>query len=62
MLVPYRIPEFQQDYHQAPTKRERGAILARFALKMGIGGDNPTVWKQIHSNWIEPMLEKKDLQ
>ena len=62
MLVPYRIPEYQNDYNKAGTKKERGAIMARFCLLFGLGSDNPEVWTQIHADWIDPMLEKKELQ
>ena len=62
MQVPYRIPEYQNDYHKAGTKKERGAIMARFCLLFGLGGDNPEVWQQIHTDWIDPMLEKKEVQ
>ena len=62
MLVPYRIPEYQNDYNKAGTKKERGAIMARFCLLFGLGSDNPKVWTQIHADWIDPMLEKKEVQ
>ena len=62
MLVPYRIPEYQNDYNKAGTKKERGAIMARFCLLFGLGSDNPEVWSQIHADWIDPMLEKKEVQ
>jgi len=62
MLVPYQIPEYQNDYHKAGTKKERGAIMARFCLLFGLGSDNPEVWTQIHADWIDPMLEKKGVQ
>ena len=62
MLVPYRIPEYQNDYNKAGTKKERGAIMARFCLLFGLGSDNPEVWTQIHADWIDPMLEKKEVQ
>ena len=62
MQVPYRIPEYQNDYNKAGTKKERGAIMARFCLLFGLGSDNPEVWSQIHADWIDPMLEKKELQ
>ena len=62
MQVPYRIPEYQNDYNKAGTKKERGAIMAKFCLLFGLGSDNPEVWSQIHTDWIDPMLEKKELQ
>ena len=62
MLVPYRIPEYQDDYYKAETKKERGEILARFCLLFGLGNDNPDVWRQIHTDWIDPVLEKKEVQ
>ena len=62
MQVPYRIPEYQNDYNKAGTKKERGAIMARFCLLFGLGSDNPEVWTQIHADWIDPMLEKKEVQ
>ena len=62
MQVPYRIPEYQNDYNKAGTKKERGAIMAKFCLLFGLGSDNPEVWQQIHTDWIDPMLEKKELQ
>ena len=62
MLVPYRIPEYQDDYHKAGTKKERGEILAKFSLLFGLGNDNPDVWRQIHADWIDPMLEKQEVQ
>ena len=55
MQVPYRIPDFQQRYQEAKTKRERGGVLADFALKMGIGSDNPDIYFQIRADWIEPV-------
>jgi len=58
MQVPFRIPEYQERYASAKSKRERGAILAEYALKMGIGNDNPDVWRQIQADFIEPNLEK----
>ena len=33
-------------------------MLAEFALKLGMGSDNPEVWSQIHSDWIQPVVEK----
>ena len=62
MQVPYRIPEYQNDYSKAGTKKERGAIMAKFCLLFGLGSDNPEVWTQIHADWIDPMLEKKEVQ
>ena len=62
MQVPYRIPEYQNDYNKAGTKKERGAIMAKFCLLFGLGSDNPEVWTQIHADWIDPMLEKKEVQ
>ncbi len=62
MQVPYRIPEYQNDYNKAGTKKERGAIMARFCLLFGLGSDNPEVWHQIHTDWIDPILEKKEVQ
>ena len=62
MHVPYRIPEYQNDYNKAGTKMERGAIMANFCLLVGLGSDNPEIWQQIHTDWIDPMLEKKEVQ
>ncbi len=58
MQVPFRIPDFQERYSDSKTKRERGKVLAEFALKMGMGSDNPEVWSQIHSDWVQPVVEK----
>ena len=55
MQVPFRIPDFQQRYIDAKTKRERGKVLADFAIKMGISSDNPDVFHQIKSDWVEPV-------
>ena len=55
MQVPFRIPDFQKRYVEAKTKRERGKILADFAIKMGISSDNPDVFHQIQADWVEPV-------
>ena len=55
MQVPFRIPDFQKRYVEAKTKRERGKVLADFALKMGISSDNPDVYFQIQADWVEPV-------
>jgi len=31
-------------------------------LLFGLGSDNPEVWHQIHTDWIDPILEKKEVQ
>ncbi len=54
MKLPYRIPDLQKEYVEASSKRERSAIVARFALQHGLGSDNPEVWRAIHSDFIEP--------
>jgi len=55
MQVPFRIPDFQKRYVEAKTKRERGKVLADFAIKMGISSDNPDVYFQIQADWVEPV-------
>ena len=55
MQVPFRIPDYQKRYVEAKTKRERGKVLADFALKMGISSDNPDVYFQIQADWVEPV-------
>lgn len=55
MQVPFRLPDFQKRYIEAKTKRERGKILAEFAIKMGITSDNPDVYFQIKADWVEPV-------
>tara|TARA_Y100000401_G_scaffold72994_1_gene59008 strand:- start:708 stop:971 length:264 start_codon:yes stop_codon:yes gene_type:complete len=57
MQIPYRIPEIQRRYLDAKTKRERGRIMAEFALKLGLGSDNPELWKMIKTDWIEEKRE-----
>jgi hypothetical protein len=51
---PYRLPDFQQRYLEATTKRDRGRVMAEFALKFGLGSDNSDLWHQIQADWIEP--------
>ena len=55
MQVPFRIPDYQKRYVEAKTKRERGKVLADFAIKMGISSDNPDVYFQIQAEWVEPV-------
>jgi|TARA_R100000049_G_C1923162_1_gene68017 hypothetical protein len=55
MQVPFRLPDYQKRYIDAKTKRERGKVLADFALKMGISSDNPDVFFQIQADWVEPV-------
>jgi len=55
MQVPFRIPDYQKRYVEAKTKRERGKVLADFAIKMGISSDNPDVYFQIQADWVEPV-------
>ena len=58
MQVPYRIPDFQKRYLDCSTKRDKGKVIAEFALKMGLGSDNTELWLQIQADWIEPVIEK----
>ena len=55
MQVPFRSPDYQKRYVEAKTKRERGKVLADFAIKMGISSDNPDVYFQIQADWVEPV-------